>query len=309
MGAIQSPRRFVNPRTSRLFFYLNFCSINRFWWAAAPRVALDRSITRLLIGFLFAAGIGLSTASVASAREELPPLEVGITERLGEQVPADLAFVNEKGDTVTLGELVDRPTLVSLVYYTCPSVCRPLLDEVTTMLGKLQSVDMQPNRDYRMITVSFDASDSPAGSARLKDEYYRRLSGDFPRDAWTFLTADSATITALTGSMGFGFRRAGTEFAHPTSLIVLSPERKITRYLTGAEYLPLDIKLALIEAREGKIGPTIVKFYKFCFSYDPSGEKFVLNVTRLVGLSTLVGVAAIVVFVTTSARRREKKVH
>jgi protein SCO1/2 len=224
-------------------------------------------------------------------------------------VPANLTFVDEKGDTVTLGRLVDRPTLVSLVYYTCPSVCRPLLDEVTTMLGKLESIDMQPNRDYRMLTISFDDTDSPAGSARLKDEYYRRLPGGFPKDAWTFLTADSATIAALTRSVGFGFRRAGEDFAHPTTLVVLSPQRTITRYLTGAEYLPLDIKLALIEAREGKIGPTIVKFYKFCFSYDPSGQKFVLNTTRLVGLSTLVGVAAVVVFVTTSGRRREKKVH
>jgi protein SCO1/2 len=251
----------------------------------------------------------LSSVPAAFSRPDLPELEVGINERLGERVPADLAFVDEKGDTVKLGDLVDRPTLVSLVYYTCPSVCRPLLDEVTIMLGKLEAIDMRPNRDYRMLTISFDPTDSAAGSARLKDQYYHRLPDGFPRDAWTFLTADSASIAALTRSVGFAFRKAGEDFAHPTTLIVLSPDRVITRYLTGAEYLPLDIKLALIEAREGKIGPTIVKFYKFCFSYDPSGQKFVLNTTRLVGLSTLVGVAAILVFVTTSSRRREKKVH
>lgn len=243
------------------------------------------------------------------AGDEVDPLKIGLTERLGETARTDARFVAENGDTVVLRDLVDRPTLVSLVYYTCPSICRPLLDEVAGMLGKLQAVDMQPGRDYRMLTISFDETDSPDGSTRLKNEYYRSLPNGFPRDAWTFLTADSATIAAFTQSVGFGFQRAERDFAHPTTLVVLSPEAKITRYLTGSEYLPLDIKLALIEAREGKIGATIVKFYKFCFSYDPSGEKFVLRTTRIVGLSTLAGVAGIVLFVTAAARRREKKVH
>jgi len=250
----------------------------------------------------------LLVSSEASARKEEPPLEIGLTEHLGAGVAKNLRFVAENGDTVVLDSLIDRPTLVSLVYYTCPSICRPLLTEVADMLGKLQAVDMQPGRDYRMLTISFDQTDSPAGSTRLKDEYYRMLPDGFPRDSWTFLTADSATIAAFTQSVGFGFKRAEKDFAHPTTLVVLSPEGKITRYLTGSEYLPLDIKMALIEAREGKVGATIVKFYKFCFSYDPSGEKFVLNTTRIVGLSTLAGVAGIVLFVTASSRRREKKV-
>lgn len=245
----------------------------------------------------------------ALARPALPTLEVGINEKLGARVPADISFIDEKGDTVKIGDLVDRPTLVSLVYYTCPSVCRPLLEEVTTMLGKLEKIDMQPNRDYRMITISFDATDSPAGSARVKDEYYANLPQGYPRDAWTFLTGDSASVAQFTNAVGFAFKKSGQDFAHPTTLVVLAKDRTITRYLTGSEYLPLDIKMALVEAREGRIGPTIVKFYKFCFSYDPKGEKFVLNATRVVGLSTLAGVAAIAVFVSASGRRREKKVH
>jgi protein SCO1/2 len=243
------------------------------------------------------------------ARPQMPTLEVGINEKLGAQVPGNISFVNEHGDTVKIGDLVDRPTLVSLVYYTCPSVCRPLMEEVTTMLGKLEKMDMEPNRDYRMVSISFDKTDSPAGSARIKDEYYRHLPEGYPRDGWTFLTGDSASVAAFTNAVGFAFKKAQGGFAHPTTLVVLSKDRKITRYLTGSEYLPLDIKMALVEAREGRIGPTIVKFYKFCFSYDPKGEKFVLNATRVVGLSTLLGVACVVAFVSVSGRRREKKVH
>ena len=277
--------------------------------AAAMRVALIRSgRTLITIGLLSLCAIA-GTGSLARARTAPPTLGVGINEQLGARVPGDIPFINEHGDTVRLEQLVDRPTLVSLVYYTCPSVCRPLLAEVTTMLGKLQSIDMQPNRDYRMITISFDPTDSPAGSARVKDEYYHSLPQGFPRDAWTFLTADSASVAAFTQAVGFSFKRAGKDFAHPTTLVVLSRDRTITRYLTGSEYLPLDIKMALIEAREGRIGTTIVKFYKFCFSYDPEGQKFVLNATRLVGMGTLIGVAAILGFVFVSGRRREKKVH
>jgi cytochrome oxidase Cu insertion factor (SCO1/SenC/PrrC family) len=155
------------------------------------RVALSRSHRALFIVLVCICPI-LRAAQLSYARPQLPTLEVGINEKLGERVPGELHFVNEHGDTVTLDQLVDRPTLISLVYYTCPSVCRPLLTEVTSMLGKLEKIDMQPNRDYRMITISFDPTDSPAGSARLKEEYYRALPTGFPRDAWTFLTADSA---------------------------------------------------------------------------------------------------------------------
>ena len=261
------------------------------------------------VGVTLATAAGMVASPWASPSTEPDELEIGLSEHLGDRIPGDLHFTAENGDTVVLRDLIDRPTLVSLVYYTCPSICRPLLDEVAVMLGKMQSIDMQPGRDYRVLTISFDDTDSPAGSTRLKDEYYRTLPDGFPRESWTFLTADSATIAAFTHAVGFGFRRADKDFAHPTTLVVLSPDGKITRYLTGSKYLPLDIKMALIEAREGKVGATIIKFYKFCFSYDPSGEKIVLNTTRIVGLSTLAGVAGIVLFVTASSRRREKKVH
>jgi protein SCO1/2 len=234
--------------------------------------------------------------------------EDGIEERLGETVPLDLHFVDETGKDVRLGDVIDRPTIVTLVYYHCPSICRPLLEEVTVMLGKLQDMDMVPGEDYEVVTISFDATDSPEGSARLKDEYYQSLPDAFPPSAWTFLTADSATVAAFTGAVGFHFRRAGEDFAHPTTLVILSPQGKITRYLIGSEYLAADIKLALIEASQGKVGPTIAKFFQYCFSYDPEGRKFVLNITRIVGASGLIGIALLALFLKAGGKRRSKEV-
>lgn len=242
----------------------------------------------------------------ASVSSPFATEESGIEEQLGKYVPMDLQLVNEAGDSVRLGELIDRPTIISLVYYSCPSVCRPLLDEVSVNLGKLMKMDLEPGKDYRMLTISFDDTDSPAGSARLKNEYYATLPNGFPRDAWTFLTGDSASIARFTNSVGFKFQRAGKDFAHPTTLVIVSPTGKIARYLFGAEYLPLDIKLALFEAKQERVGPTIARFLQFCFSYDPSGRKYVLNITRVVGLSTLIGLTGLIIFLTAGKRRSNK---
>lgn len=241
----------------------------------------------------------VATVSFASSTEE-----AGVVERLGETVPGDVHFVDSTGDTLLLADLVDRPTILALVYYSCPSVCRPLLEEVGDMQAKLEKLDLTPGDDYRILTVSFDFTDRPEDSERMKAETYASLPEGYPDSAWLFLTGDEAAIDAITSAVGFRYRRSGDDFAHATTLVVLSPQRKITRYLTGAEYLPVDIKLALIEASEGRVGTTIVKFVRFCFSYDPEGRKYVLNTTRVVGASTLIGLAGFVVFLTAAGRRR-----
>ena len=236
------------------------------------------------------------------------PSAAGIDEKLGEFVPGELVFLDETGDSLQLGKIVDRPTIVTLVYYNCPSVCRPLLNEVSDMLEKLLDLKMNPGEDYQVITISFDEFDGPDGSARLKKEYINLLPDGFPENAWTFLTADAATIKKFTESVGFGFQRAGDDFAHPTTLVMLSPNGKITRYLYGAEYLPLDLKMAIYEASGGKVGPTIARMLKFCFSYDPEGRKYVLNLTRIVGTCMILSLVGFAVFLRSAGRRRKGEV-
>lgn len=234
--------------------------------------------------------------------------EAEIDEQLGDRVPLDLQFHDETGHTVRLGDLIDRPTIVSLVYFECPSVCRPLLGELAETLGKLKTLGANAGTDYRVLTVSFNDRDTPAGAEHLKEQYLATLPDNFPKDAWTFLTADSTTIARLTQAVGFHFFRSGNGFAHPTSLVILGPDGKITRYLLGAKYLPVDVKMALYEAKRGRVGPTIAHFFQFCFNYDPKGKSYVLDTTRIVGVSTLLGVLVLVTALTVSGKRRKKKV-
>lgn len=251
--------------------------------------------------------VAISVTAPVFAAPEPAPAGAGIEEKLGAYVPGDLVFVSESGDSVGLGDLVDRPTIVTLVYYNCPSVCRPLLNEVSDMLGKLLDLKMKPGEDYQVVTISFDEHDGPDGSARLKKEYMAQLPDGFPAAAWTFLTADEETIRRFTGAVGFGFQRAGDDFAHPTTLVMLSPDRKITRYLYGAEYLPLDLKMAIYEASGGQVGPTIARMLKFCFSYDPEGRRYVLNLTRIIGTGMILSLVGFAVFLRTAGRRRKRE--
>ncbi len=271
---------------------------------------MSLKLYRLRAFACLALALALATAPVpAAAKDPLPPPTgvAGIEEQLGRNAAVDLVMVDEHGDSVRLESLVDRPTIVALVYYTCPSVCRPLLDEITDVLGKLYQLQMKPGVDYRVLTVSFDEHDRPEDSARLKGEYAPRLPTSFPDTAWTFLTSDAETIARFTQSVGFGFKRVGEEFVHPSALVVLSPGGKITRYLYGAEYLPLELKMAIYEASEGRVGPTIARMLRICYSYDPEGRKYVLNVTRIVGAGMILTLVGFALYLAAASRRRAKE--
>lgn len=250
-----------------------------------------------------------SQLATAAPRDTVVPAgDAGVDERLGEYIAKDVVLVNERGDSVQLGSLIDRPTVLTLVYYRCPSVCRPLLNEVSGVLAKLLELQLKAGEDYQVITVSFDEHDGPAGSARLKREYMNQLPDAFPGEAWTFLTADTETIRRVTHSVGFRFSSVGEDFVHPATLVVLSPDGKITRYLYGAEYLPLDLKMAIYEASEGRVGPTVARVLSFCFSYDPGGRKYVLNLMRVVGTGMILSLVGFGIFLGVAGRRRAREV-
>lgn len=229
---------------------------------------------------------------------------VGIDEKLGQSIPPDLIFHDEKGNPVSLGQLIDRPTILAPVFLACPDVCSFLLANLSTVLGRFPA---EPGREFLILTVSFDENEGPLLAMEKKKLYLKMIEKPFPEEAWKFLTGERENILALTDAIGFHFKREGNTFLHPVSLVILSPAGKITRYLYGTEILPLDLRMALLEASEGKTGPTISKVLRFCFSYDPKGRKYVFNALKVTGIVTLTFAFSFILFLVWRGRRRPEK--
>lgn len=254
----------------------------------------------------------LSAAIVASAVGLLPALargetgtqlDVGVDEKLGQTVPLDLMLVDEQGDRVPLRQLVDKPVVLTLNYFRCAGICTPLLNGIVEML---QRTDQVPGKDFKILTVSFDPRDNAELAARKKQSYLKQLSPSFPPDAWRFLTGDPLTTKRLADAVGFRFARQGEDYVHAGVVMVLSPTGKVARYLYGVTFLPFDVKMAVAEASQGRTGPTIARFLKFCYSYDPSGRRYFLNITRVSALFTVALAVGFGIAVAVQRKRRTK---
>jgi len=229
--------------------------------------------------------------------------EVGIDEHLGGFIPADLSFLDEEGRPVRLDSLIDKPTILSLVYYRCPSICKPLLGSLSEVIAQL---DLALGGDYRVVTVSFDPGDGPSDSMRMKRNFASGPVFETNEGGWRFLTGDSVAIATLTSAVGFMFKRQGRDFLHPAAIAILSGDGRIVRYLYGTKYLPFDLKMALTEASEGRVGGTVVRVLQYCFSYDPDGRRYVFNLTRVVGTVVLLFAAAFAAYLVITGKRYRK---
>ncbi len=227
---------------------------------------------------------------------------VGLDERLGESIPLDLTFRDESGRTVTLRELVTVPTLIAPVYYACPNVCNFLQ---AGLAQALPDVRRTPGEEFRVLSISFDETETPADAAESRKNYYALMQGRFPAEAWHFLTGDPENIRRLTDAAGYRFQRKGVDFVHPVASFVITPDGKIVRYLHGTSFLPMDLTLALIEASEGRTGTTIRKMVQYCFSYDPEQKTYVFNLLRVSATVILLTAGAFLAFLLLSGRRRK----
>jgi protein SCO1/2 len=234
------------------------------------------------------------------ATPSFTPQEVGIDEKLGATLPLDLVLKAEDGTPVTLRQLIDKPTILTLNYFRCAGICTPQLNGVVEVLNRTQAA---PGKDFQVITISFDERDEPEVAAQKRTNYLGELTRPFPPAAWRFLTGPGATTRAVADAVGFKYKKVGEDFVHAAAIIFISPQGKVTRYMYGVTYLPADLQLAAQEAARGEAQPTINKFLKFCFSYDPAGRKYVLNTTS-VGATVII--LAALAFVVTLVRRGRK---
>ena len=207
-------------------------------------------------------------------------VEVGIVEHLSDTIPLNLTFTNEKDSVVSLRSLINKPTVLSFVYFDCPGLCSPLLEGISNVIEKS---DLELGKDYQVITVSFNFHDTPEKARQKKETFLRKHSKNHSTH-WIYLTGDSASIYILSNAVGFKFKRAGLDFVHPSAIMVLSPSGKITRYLYGISFLPFDLKMAVAEAQKGLARPTINKMLTFCFAYDPEGRRYAMDITKVAGI-------------------------
>ena len=241
--------------------------------------------------------------SPTSARQQPP--KVGIQEKLGQTLPLDVELYDETGQLVQLKSLMNKPTIVTFVYYRCPGICSPLLNELAKMVDKM---DLVIGKDYQILTVSFDHREKPEMAAAKKETYLDLVGKRTDPKGWRFLTADSVSIQRLTDAAGFYFMRSGNDYIHAGALIVVSPDAKITRYINGIKYLPFDVTMALYEASTGKVGPTIATLLTICYSYDPESHSYTLNIVRIsaIVILILVGIFAVVFLVSPKKKRAER---
>lgn len=260
-----------------------------------------RFLTIILAGILCSSLVGADTlAGLDGGPPEVGP-KVGINEHLGETLPLDTSFIDEQGQKVVLRDLVTKPTILTFIYYRCTHTCPTLLLGLSDVLSK---VDLSPGKDFSVISISFDETETPDLAVQKKKDYIKATGKEFPEGAWRFLTADRETIEKITGAAGFGFKKVPTGFSHPVALIVLSPQGKITRYLYGVRFLPMDLTLALTEASKGLAVPTVNKVLLYCFSYDPEGKKYVFNILKITAIATLVFIALFIGWLTRWGRKK-----
>ena len=237
--------------------------------------------------------LGLCLISIKSSSQSTlfnKQMQIGFEEKQGSFAAMDTKLVNENGDTVLLKDVITKPTILNLVYYNCPGTCSPLMWGISKFID---ATDLEVGKDFQVVTISFDPDERINLGIKKKASYISTMKKKETAANWQFFVSDSINIAKLTESVGFGFEKVNDQFVHPTGLIALGSDGKIIRYLRGIDFVPFDIKITLIEAAEGKIGPSINRLLSVCYGYDTKGNQYVFNVTRVSAIVILFIVAVV----------------
>ena len=236
--------------------------------------------------------------------------KVDIEQRLNNQIPLDLKFRDEAGREVRLAEYFakGKPVALTLVYYECPMLCNQVLNGA---VGAFQGLSFTAGKEFEVVTVSFDPREGPELAAKKKETYLRRYKREGAEEGWHFLTGDKASIDALSEAVGFRYvwDEQSQQFAHASAVMVATPQGRLSHYFYGIDYAPKDLRLAFVEASEGRIGSPVDSLLLFCYHYDPVAGRFapVMGVLRAAGVLTVFGLAALLLYLARKTRRREQE--
>jgi protein SCO1/2 len=247
----------------------------------------------------------------ASADPALPPIlkNVGFDQRLNESIPLDIAFRDEDGREVKLGDYFGaQPVVLVMAYFRCPMLCSQVLNGV---VEGLRESELTIGKDFRVLTVSFDPSDSPKMAAAKKQSYIRAYAEPQAAADWHFLTGSQAAIDRLAQAIGFryAYDAASDQYAHAAGIVVLTPAGKISRYFYDVHYSGRDLRLGLVEASQNRIGTAIDQVLLFCFHYDPTAGRYgaaVMNFVRVGGVLTVIGLGLLFAGLMRGERRRRR---
>ena len=257
---------------------------------------------------------GAQAQSLYSGPKELPPQgkpqaiqNVGIDQHLDQQLPLDLQFRDEAGDPVKLGRYFgSKPIILTLVYYTCPMLCGEVQSGLTSAL---QILRFDAGKEFDVVSVSINPEETPQDAVAKKKQFLSRYRREGASAGWHFLTGQKPEIDALAKATGFRYNYdpETKQYAHATAVMVVTPEGKIAQYFYGIEYAPKDLRLALVQASQNKIGNLTDALLLYCFHYDPNTARYsatVLNIVRLGGLLTVFIMGA---FVLANVRREGRE--
>lgn len=225
--------------------------------------------------------------------------EIGIDQKLDQQIPLDLTFRDESGRAVRLGQYFgQKPVMLTLVYYSCPMLCNMVLDGVVNSIRELR---FDAGKEYEIVTVSFDPRERSGLAAEKKALYTKRYGRKGVDQGWHFLTGDEKSIKALTSAVGFRYKydQRIKQYAHGTATIIVTPQGRIARYFYGIDIPARDLRLGLIEASQNKIGQFSDQLLLLCYHYDPATGRYsasAMTAVRASGLATVLGIAGMILF-------------
>jgi protein SCO1/2 len=231
-------------------------------------------------------------------------VDVTFKQRLDEQLPLDAEFKDEYGRPVTLGKYfgAGRPVILAFVYYQCPMLCTQVLNGIS---ASLRALPFTAGQEFDVVLVSFDPRDTPSAALEKKQKHLEYWNVENTSGAWHFLTGDEATIARVTNAAGFTYKwdEVTGQFAHVSGVLVTTPQGRLARYFYGVEYSPKELRMALVESGQGRVGSAIDELLLFCYHYDPESGRYGATVMNLVRLGGVLTVGAMVTFFVLMRRR------
>ena len=300
--------KYKPPRTQRINLV----------WSSKNSVSSVSSVVKLLV---FAAVLSMAaplaaqmTGAPVGYRQEpgavassvpAPLREIGFDQHLDQVLPLDTPFTDERGQSVRIGQYFgSKPVVLAFVYYTCPMLCTQVLNAMSSTLGVLS---LDPGKDFEVVLVGFDPRETAQQAAAKKVETMERYKRPGAEAGWHFLTGSETAIKKVTGAAGFRYvwDDQTKQFAHPTGIIVVTPDGRPARYLFGLEYGPRDVRFALLEASAGRIGSVADSLLLYCYHYDPMTGRYgvyIMRTLRIAGVATVLLIATLIIVMV----RREK---